>query len=154
MFSRYFIFYTSQYTQFTFNCYIKLMSIFNNLLSQSDILFVRQMRTVDHYRREAHVYTRLAQFEAVTVVQVQNDFRMFASQFLCILNGTFGHVAQQSLVGIVAGTLRNLQDNRALLLRRSLDDGLQLLHIVEVECRNGITALDGTRKHRFGVYET
>lgn len=32
VFSRYFIFYTSQHAKFTFHCNIELMSIVNNLL--------------------------------------------------------------------------------------------------------------------------
>ena len=151
---RYFIFHTGQYAQFTFYGHAILVSVVNNLLRQGHVLLIRQVRTVDHDRREAHVHAGLAQFEAVAVVQVKHDFRMFASQFLGIFNGTFGHIAQQRLVGIVTGTFGNLQDNGALLLGRSLDDSLQLLHVVEVECRDGITALDGTRKHLFGVHET
>ena len=42
------IFHASQHTQFTFYSYIELMSVFNNLLGQSYVFFVRQVRTVDH----------------------------------------------------------------------------------------------------------
>ena len=45
MIRRNFIFHTGQYTQFTFYSYIKLMSVINNLLSQSNVFFVRQVRT-------------------------------------------------------------------------------------------------------------
>ena len=153
MFCRYFIFYTSQYTQLAFYSYIKLMSVVNNLLSQSYVLFVRQVRTVDHYRREAHIDARLAEFEAVTVVKVKHDFRMSATQFLSIFYSTFSHVTQQSLVCIVTCTLRNLQDNRRLSFNSSLYDSLQLLHIIEVESRDSISTLNGTSKHISCVYK-
>ena len=48
MFSRNFVFYTSQYTKFAFYSYIKLMSVVNYLFRQSNVFFVRQMRTIDH----------------------------------------------------------------------------------------------------------
>ncbi len=49
--------------------------------------------------------------------------------------------------------VKYLKDNGALKVARSLDDGLELLHVVEVECRNGIAAIDGTGKHFTGVYQ-
>ena len=75
MIRRNFIFHTGQYTQFTFYSYIKLMSVVNHLLCQSYVFFIRQMRTVDHYRRETWVDTALASFESISVVQMKNDFR-------------------------------------------------------------------------------
>ena len=45
---RYFVLNTSKDTEFTFNCYIVLMSIFNNFLCESNVLHVREVRTVDH----------------------------------------------------------------------------------------------------------
>src|SRR5574344_470372 len=103
---------TSKNTKFTFNSYIKLMSIFNNLLCQCNILLIRKSRTVDHYRRETEVYTTLAKFEAISVVKVKSDLRMSTTKFLCIFNSTLCHIAKKSLVCIVTGTLRNLKDNR------------------------------------------
>ena len=88
------------------------MSVLYYLLGKSDILLVRQSRTVNHYRREAQVNAALAELEAVSVVEVENNLRMLAAQFLGILYSTFCHVTEQSLVSIVTGTLRNLKDNR------------------------------------------
>jgi hypothetical protein len=112
LFSRNLILNTSEDTQLTFNGYVELMSIFNNFLCQSDVLLIRQSRTVDHYRREAQVYTVLAKLEAVSVVEVQNDLRMIATQLLSIFYSALCHVAEQDRISIVAGTLRNLKDNR------------------------------------------
>ena len=49
MVGRNFIFYTSQYAKFTFYSYVKLVSVFNNFLSQCYVFFVRKMRTVNHH---------------------------------------------------------------------------------------------------------
>ena len=70
---------TCQYTQLTLNSNIILVCVLNNLLCQSDVLLIRQMRTIDHYRREAHIYARLTQLKAITVIQVQNDLRVLAA---------------------------------------------------------------------------
>ena len=142
-----FIFHTGQHTEFTFNGYIELVSVVNHLLREGNVFFVGKAGAVNHHRAEAHVDATLASFKRITVVKMQHDFRMLAAQFLGILHSTFCHVAQQSLVSVSTSALRNLQNNRAFLLRRSLDDGLQLLHVVEVESRNCITASDGTLEH-------
>ena len=154
VFCRNFIFYTGQYAQLAFNRYIKLMSIFNDFLSQSNVFFVRQMRTVNHYRREAEVYTRFAEFERISMVKVKNDLRMFATHFLSVCYSTFSHVTQQSLVCIVTCAFRYLKNNRRFSFNRSLDDSLQLFHIVEVESRNSIATLNCSSKHISSVYQT
>ena len=109
--SYYVILNTSEDTEFSLNSYVELMSILNNLLSQSDILFVWKSRTINHYRREAKVYTALASLEAITVIKVKNNLRMMATQLLCIFYCTLSKVAEKSLVSILTGTLRYLKDN-------------------------------------------
>ena len=84
---------------------------------------------------------------------MENDFGMLATQFLGIFHSTFGHITEQGLVGIGAGTFGNLKNHRALLLGRSLDDGLKLLHVVEVESRDGIAAVNGSLEHLAGVHQ-
>ena len=130
------------------------MSIFNNLAGQGDVLLVGEGGSIDHHGREAHVHAALAQLEAVTVIQVQADLGILPAQFLGILDSTFGHVAQKGLVGVVAGTLGDLQDHRGLGLRGGLDNGLELLHVVEIECGDGISAGDGLLEHLSGVHKT
>ena len=84
---------------------------------------------------------------------MKDDLRALPTKFLGILNCSLGHVAEKGLVGIVACALAHLEDNRRLSLCRSLDNGLQLFHVVEVECGDGVTALDGLGKHLAGVYK-
>ena len=153
MFSRNFVFYTSQYTKFAFYSYIKLMSVVNYLFRQSNVFFVRQVRTVDHNWREAHIDTRLASFECISVVEVKNDFRVFATQFLCIFYSTFCHVTQQCLVSILTGTFRYLEDYRRFGFNSSLYNSLQLFHIIKVESRDSISTFNSFRKHFSCVYE-
>ena len=143
-----------QDTQLTLYGYVILMRIVNNLLCQGDILLVRQVRTVDHDRREAHVYARLAQLERITVIQVQHDLRMLATQLLSVLNSTLSHVTKQSLVRIVTSALRNLKDHRRLCLNSSLNNSLQLFHVIEVESGDRVSTLDGLSEHLFRVHQT
>lgn len=83
----------------------------------------------------------LAQLEAVAVVEVEHYLGMLPAKLLGILHGAFGHVAQQGGVGIVARALAHLQDHGAFGLGSGLDDGLELLHVVEIERGDGVAAL-------------
>ena len=142
-----------QHAQLALYRHVELVGVLYDLLRQGDVLIVGKRRAVDHHRREAHVHAALAELERVAVVEVQHDLGLCPAQLLGVLHGTFGHVAQQGLVGIVARALRHLQDDGRLGLGGSLDDGLELLHVVEVECRYGVTALDGLGEHFAGVHE-
>ena len=85
------------------------------------------------------------------MVEVEADLGMLPAKLFCIFDSTFGHVAEKGLVGVVARTLGNLENHRGLRLRGGLNDGLELLHVVEVECGDGVTAFDGLREHLAGV---
>ena len=145
---------TCENTELSLYSHVILVSVVNNLLCESHVLLVWEVRTVDHYRREAHVDAVLAELEAVTMVKVKNYLWMLAAKFLCILYSTFGHIAEDSSVGIVACALRNLHDNRRLCLNSCLDDGLHLLHCVEVECWDGIATSYCSFEHLTGVHKT
>jgi len=58
------------------------------------------------------------------------------------------------LVCVVACAFGYLENNGALGLSRSLDDSLELLHVVEIEGRNSISALDGLGEHITSVHQT
>ena len=88
------------------------MSVINNLLCESDVLLVWEVRTVDHNRRETVVDTILTELEAITVVEVKNDLRILTTKFLSVLYSTLSKVTEDSTVSIVTSTLRNLHDNR------------------------------------------
>ena len=78
---RYFVFYACENTEFTFDSYVELVSIIYYLLGQSNVFFVGKVATVDHNRRETEVDAALAEFEAVTVVEVQNDLGILPAKF-------------------------------------------------------------------------
>ena len=152
-FSLDFVFHTGEHAEFSFDGHVVLVSVFNNLLGEGDVVFVRKSGTVDHHGRETVVDAVLAEFERVTVVEVEHDLRIGAAEFLGVFNSTLGHVAEDGAVGVVAGTLRDLHDHRRLLLDSSLHDGLHLFHGVEVESRDSVATLNSLCKHFPGVHQ-
>ena len=154
LFSRNLVLNTSEDTQLCLNSHVELMCIVYALLCELDVLIERLRRSVDHDRREAHVYAALHQLEAVTVVEVQHDLWMVAAQRLSILHSTLSHVAEEDRISIVAGTLRHLKDHRRAKLRRGCDDSLELLEVIEVECWDSIAAINGSLEHLACVDET
>ena len=51
------------------------------------------------------------------------------------------------VVGVGAGTLGNLQNNGSLLLLAGLSDGLNDLHVVDVESADGVAAVVSLLEH-------
>ena len=133
---------TGENAEFGLDGHVILVRILDNLLGEGDVLLVREGGSIDHHGRETGVHAALADLEAVAVVQVQADLRVLPTELLRVSDGTFGHVAEKGGVGIVAGALGNLEDDRGLGLGSGLDDGLELLHVVEIERRDGVTAVD------------
>ena len=148
------ILYTCQYAELSLNGYIVLVSVVHYFLGEGDVLLVRQRRSVDHDAGETEVHAGFAEFEAVSVVEVQADLRMLPAELFSVLNGTLSHVTKQGLVSVVTRTFRYLKDHRRFGLSRSFDDRLELLHVVEIECRDGISSLDCLSKHLTGVHKT
>lgn len=79
------------------------------------------------------------------MVEVEHDGNRIP-QLLRIFDGALCHVAQKRLVRVLASTGRYLKDDGRFAFDASLDNGLHLLHIVEVECGNGIATFDGFGK--------
>ena len=152
--SYYLVFYASEYAELSLYSYVKLVSVIYYLLSEGNIFLVWEWRTVDHDRREAIVDTVLTEFECISVVEVEYDFRMLASELLSVFYSTLSKVTEDSAVSIVTSTLWNLHDNRRLSFYCSHNDSLHLLHCVEVECWNSVTASNCALEHLAGVYET
>ena len=154
MFGLHVILDAGQYAELAFDRHVELMSIVDHFLRQRDIFLVGEMRAVDHHRREAHVDARFAKLERVAVIEVQHDLRMGAAQLLGVLDGPLSHIAQQRLIGVLASAARHLQNDGRLGLDRSLNDGLHLLHVVEVERSDRILPCDGLLEHLAGVHQT
>ena len=70
------------------------------------------------------------------------------------LHGALGHVLQEDLVGVLPRALGNLEDDRGPAVDAALDDGLQLLHVVEVVGGDGVLACHCLAEHFSGVHET
>ena len=134
--------------------HVVLVRVVDDLLRELDVVLERKGASVDHDGREAGVDAALARLEAVAVVEVEDDLGLLAAELLGVLDGAFGHVAENRGVRVLARALGNLHDHGRLSLDRGLDDGLHLLHRVEVERGNGISALDRLCEHFLGVDET
>ena len=143
-----------QHTELALDGDVILVGIFHHLARNLDVLLIGQGAAVVHDAGEAHVDAALAGLEAVAVVEVEDDLGVGAAELLGILDGTLGHVAQEGGVGIVAGALGHLQDDGTLGLDGGLDDGLHLLHVVEVEGGDSVAAVDCFLEHLASVHET
>ena len=134
--------------------HVVLVRVVDDLLRELDVLLEGKGASVDHDGREAGVDAALARLEAVAVVEVEDNLRLLAAELLGVLDRAFGHVAENRGVRVLAGALGDLHDDGRLGLDRGLDDGLHLLHRVEVERGNGVAALDRLCEHFLGVDET
>ena len=67
------------------------------------------MAAVDHYGRESVVDAGFAKLEAVAVIKVEYDLRIFPAELFCVCYSALGHVAEQGCVGVVARAFRHLQ---------------------------------------------
>ncbi len=154
LFRRNFVFHAGEHAQFGLDRHVVLVRVVDDLLRELDILVERQGAAVNHDRAETRIDAALARLEAVAMIEVKHDLRILAAEFLGVGHRTLGHVAQNRRVGVLARTLRNLHDDRRLRLDGGLNNRLHLLHRVEVERRNRITALDGLCEHFLGIDET
>ena len=118
------------------------MSIFNDLAGQGNVLFIGLGGSVNHDGGETAVDTALTKFEAVTMVQMQSDrnIRVFN-------HSRFNQLDQIGMVRISAGAFGDLEDDGCLQLAGGLGDALNDLHVVDVECADGVTAVIGLLKH-------
>ena len=133
---------------------VMLVGIGDDLLRELDVLFEIEVRAVDHNGREAAVDAALAGFVAVAVVEMENDLGLLAAEFLGVLDGALGHITENRGVGVFARALGDLHDYGRLGFDRGLNDGLHLLHSVEVESGDGVAALYRLSEHFLGVDET
>jgi hypothetical protein len=147
---------TSKDTELTLDGNVVLMSVFDDLLGESDVLLIRKSRAIDHDIAETAGNAINTELITVTMVKVKSNRNtlVFRIDFLGIFNSTLSHVTQKSLVSISTSTTRNLKDNRALCLNTSSDDSLHLLHVVEVESRDSKALLHSMSEHLLGVNKT
>ena len=118
-----------------------IVSIFHHLAGQSDILSKGLGGCVDHHRGEAVVNAALAQLKAVAMIQVQADWQTRFN------DGGLHQLHQIGAVGISPGALGHLQNHRGIELGGGAGDTLNDLHIVYIECTDGVAALIGLFEH-------
>ena len=142
-------------SEFAFDGHIVLVGVFHDLLGQGDVVVGRLGGAVDHDGGETELDAALAEFEGIAVVEVEGDRdHLAAADFTGVFDSALREVAEQGLVGVVARALGDLQNHRGLLLGAGLDDGLKLLHVVEIERRDRIASLHRLGKHLSGVDKT
>ncbi len=143
-----FVFNAGQGAEFSFNHNAVVMSIFDNLTGQGDVLFIGLGRSVDHNGSETAVDAALAELEAVAMVQMQGD-----RDFGVFDHSSLNQLHQVGVVGIGTGTLGNLQDDGSLQLSGGLGNALDDFHVVDVERADSIAAVIGLLKHFCSGYE-
>ncbi len=122
-----------------------LMGEIDHLFGDGDVLFeasrgfaVGLQRAVHHHRGKAQLDSALAGLEAVAVIQMHGQ-RNLGIQFA----GGQNQVVEVAVLGKLARAAAGLDDDRRIRLLRGLHDGLNLFHIVDVECADAVTALGG-----------
>ena len=121
------------------------MGILDNFLGDFDVLVERLVGGVNHHAGKALVNALFAQLEGVAVVQVNSDGDVRDADRG--LNEFF----EVNRVGVLAGPLGNLEDERRFFLFASLNDGLDEFHVIHVECAQGILALESLGEQVFGM---
>ena len=121
-----------------------VMRIFHNLLRQGDVLLKGLGGGVDHNGGKAAVNAGLAQLKGVAVVQVQGDGDLGIFD-----DGSLHQLDKVGMVGVSAGALGHLQNNRALQLTGCFGDTLDDLHVIDIESADGIAAIVRLFKHFF-----
>ena len=124
-----------------------VMRIFHDLTRDGDVLGERLAAHVDHDGSEAAVNAALAELKAVTVVKMQADRQAGVRD--CSLD----KLDEIGVVGVAARALGNLKDQRSVAFLGGLRDALDDLHVIDVKCADGVTAVVGFLKHFFGSYE-
>ena len=123
-----------------------LVGVLHDLGGELDVLLHGVVGAVDHHRGEARVHAGLAQLEGVAVVEVEGEVDV-ALHALDELPGPLGQVAEERLVGVLAGPRADLEDEGRLRLDAAADDGLELLQVVEVVRGDGVLAFHGLLEH-------
>ena len=124
------------------------MRILDDLTGQGDILLKGLGGGVDHNGGKAAVDAALAELEGVAVIQMQRDrdFGIFDDR-------SFDELDKIGVVGIGAGALGDLENDRALQLPCRFRDSLHDLHIVNVECADGVSSVISLFEHFFCGYK-
>jgi len=129
-----------QLAQLSFDHAVVFVGVFHNATADLDVLLQRVVAGINHDAREALVDAILAQLEAVAVVQMHGDRDVGQA------HGRFDEFLEIGRIGVASGAFGNLEDDRGLFRFAGLHDGLEQLHIVDVEGPHGVLAFEGFGK--------
>ncbi|MPN20702.1 hypothetical protein SDC9_168081 [bioreactor metagenome] len=133
--------------EFAFHNHAVVVRILNNLTGELHVLFVAVVRSVDHDGGETAVDAAFAEFKGVAVVKVDADgqIRLNARRL--------NELHEVGMVGVFACAGADLEDQRSFQLLGGFGDALNDLHVVDVECTDGVAAGIRIRKHLFAGYD-
>ena len=121
-------------TELALNNASALVSVINDLLGQGDIVFVVEMRTVDHNGGETAVDAGLTDLKICAVVKVKSEINA------AVLNCCASKAHKVCVLSILTRACGNLENNGGLFLSSRLGDSLDDLHVVNVESADSIAA--------------
>ncbi len=122
-----------------------VVGVLDDLAGDGDVLGEGLGAGVDHDGGEAAVDAGLAGLKIRAVVQVQGDGDVGALD-----DGGLHQLHKIGVVGVGAGALADLEDQRRVLFPGGLGDALDDLHVVHVESADGVAAVIGFFKHLGG----
>ena len=134
-----------QVAQLAFDHAVVFVGVFHHLAADLDVLLERLVAGVDHHAGKPLVDAILAQLEGVAVVQVDGDGDVGQA------DGGLDEFLEIDRVGVAAGAFGDLEHDRRLFLFAGLDDGLEQLHVVDVESAQRVFALEGLGEQVFGM---
>ena len=123
-----------KFSELRFDHHAVIVRVFDDLFGEGDVLFPGLGRSVDHDGREAAVDGRLADLKIRAVVKVHRDGNV--RRFDCGLD----KVTQIYRVRIFSCAGGDLQDHGGTALVCRFHNGLDHLHIVDVERADRIAA--------------
>ena len=71
----------------------------------------------------------------------------------CLLDRSFNQLHEIGVVCVCARALGHLEDDRSFVLCGGLGDALHDLHVIDIECADGISACVGFAEHFGSSYE-
>ena len=139
------VFDAAEHADLAFDRHAALVRVLDHLAGDFDVLFkgrgrlaVFLQRAVHHDRGEAQLDGALAGLKAVAVILVHGD------RDLGIQLGRGQHqVEEVEVFGKLARAAAGLDDDRRLGFLGRHHDGLDLFHVVDVECADAVSALGG-----------
>jgi hypothetical protein len=126
-----------EHAQFPFHHAVMFVGVFDDPFAHLDIFFKRLVAAVNHHTGEPFVNALFAQLEGIAVIEVDGDGDIGGA------DGRFDEFLEINGAGILAGALGDLEHDRRFFLLAGLDDGLEQLHVIDVEGAEGVFAFEG-----------